>query len=249
MLGGTAELAQRDTGPGAVPQVPVWTHRQDLLTEQNLQSTLQLLASETGGEVLLNTRNYASFFDHLRASLDNYYSLGFEAPHDREGRRYKLEVRVARPGLRVSHQRAYLDKPWQTRLTEQTVSMLVLGAPSGDMALRAIPGQSTPQGKKFVLSLQLLVPVEGLGLVPDGEDHVANLTLTVLTKDAKGNTRPAQVTELRLRLTQEQLAAAGNGEATIRLLVDPEPQEIGIGVRDRTTGRSATTMVAVDPRI
>jgi VWFA-related protein len=249
MMGGSAELAQRDVGNGAVPAVPVWTQRNDILTEQNLQSSLQLLAAETGGEVLLNTRNYHSFFDDLRSSLDNYYSLGFQAPHDREGRRHRLEVRVDRPGLEVSYQQAYLDKPWETRLTEQTVATLVLGTPIGDMPLRAIPGKSTPQGKKFVMPLQILVPVDALGLLPDGVGHVAHLTLTVVTKDAKGNTRPAQITELRLRLTEEQRTTIENGEASIRLLIDPEPQEIGIGVRDRTTGRSATTMVAVDPRV
>jgi hypothetical protein len=38
-----------------------------------------------------------------------------------------------------------VDKAWATRLTEQTVATLVLGAPTGDMPLRAIPGQWTAQ--------------------------------------------------------------------------------------------------------
>ena len=73
------------------------------------------------------------------------------------------------------------------------------------MTVQAIPGKPTPQDKKFVVPIQVLVPVGSLGLVPDGKDHVANLSLTVVTKDAKGNTKPAQAMELRLRLTEAQL--------------------------------------------
>jgi hypothetical protein len=216
--------------------------------EQNRQDSLRLLAAETGGELLLNTRDYESFFDDLRRSLDNYYSLGFQAPHDREGRRHEIEVRVTRPGLKVSYQRAYIDKPWDARLSEQTVSTLILGSSLGDMTVQAIAGKATPQDKKFVVPIQILVPVGALGLVPDGKDHVANISLSVVTKDAKGNTKPAQAMELRLRLTEEQMKNAANGEANIRLLLDPEPQQIGIGVRDKTSGHTATTTLSIDPR-
>ncbi|HEX2463405.1 MAG TPA: VWA domain-containing protein [Thermoanaerobaculia bacterium] len=248
-LGGSAEFSMRDIGSaGASGYRPVWDPRLDILGEQNRQSTLRLLADETGGAVLANTRDYDAFFEDLRASLDNYYSLGFQAPHDREGRRHQIEVRVRQPGLKVSHQRAYVDKPWEARLSEQTVTTLILGAPMGDMTVQAIPGIPTPQDKKFIVPIQILVPVGSLGLVPDGKTHVANLSLTVVTKDAKGNTRPAQAMELRLRLTDEQLTTAANGEANIRLLLDAEPQQVGIGVRDRTSGHTATTMLSIDPR-
>jgi VWFA-related protein len=248
-LGGSAEFSMRDIGSaGASGYAPVWDQRLDILGEQNRQSTLKLLAEETGGDVLVNTRDYDAFFDELRASLDNYYSLGFAAPHEREGNRHQLEVRVTRPGLRVAYQRAYLDKPWDVRLSEQTVTTLILGDTLGDMKVTAVPGKSTPQDKKFIVPIQILVPVNALGLVPDGKDHVANLSLTVVIKDSKGNTRPAQAMELRLRLTEAQLATAANGEANIRLLLDPEPQEIGIGVRDRASGHIATTKFTIDPR-
>jgi VWFA-related protein len=248
-LGGSAEFSLRDIGSaGASGYAPVWDQRLDILGEQNRQSTLQLLAEETGGDVLMNTRDYDAFFDELRASLDNYYSLGFAAPHEREGRRHKIEVRSRRPGLEVSYQRAYLDKPWETRLSEQTVTTLVLGDMLGDMKVQAVAGKPVPQDKKFVVPIQILVPVDALGLVPDGGDHVANLSLTVVTKDAKGNTRPAQAMELRLRLTEAQMKTAANGEANIRLLLDPEPQEVGIGVRDRASGHTATTRLSIDPR-
>ena len=88
-LGGSAEFSMRDIGSaGASGYRPVWDQRLDILGEQNRQSTLRLLADETGGAVLANTRDYDAFFEDLRANLDNYYSLGFQAPHDREGRRH-----------------------------------------------------------------------------------------------------------------------------------------------------------------
>ncbi len=248
-LGGSAEFSLRDVGSaGASNYAPVWNQQLDIMGEQNRHDSLQLLATATGGEVLLNTRDYGSFFNDLRRSLDNYYSLGFEAPHDREGRRHKVEVKVRRPDLRLSYQRAYVDKPWEARLSEQTVTTLILGAPTGDMTVQAIPGKPTPQDKKFIVPIQILVPVGALGLVPDGNDQIANISLSIVTKDAKGNTKPAQAMEMRLRLSAEQLKTAANGEANIRLLLDPEPQEVGIGVRDRTSGHTATTKISIDPR-
>ena len=57
----------RDIGSaGASDYAPVWNQRLDILGEQNRQSTLRLLADETGGAVLVNTRDYDSFFDDLR---------------------------------------------------------------------------------------------------------------------------------------------------------------------------------------
>lgn len=247
-LGGSAEFSLRDAGSvGLSNYSPAWTTQHDTIAIENRQSSLRLLADQTGGALLANTRNYDSFFEDLRRNLDNYYSLGFNAPSGRDAGRHRIEVRVRRPQVKVEYQRAYFDKTAEMRLAEQTVSTLVLGAPIGDMAVQAIPGKPTLQDKKLVLPLQILVPVDALGLLPDGTDRVANLSLTVVTKDGKGNTKPAQAMELRLRLTEAQIEGATNGEANIRLLIDAEPQEIGIGVRDRTTGKTATTTISIDP--
>ena len=130
----SAQRRMRDPDSLAMTEYkPAWT-----LRVENLQSTIRLVAEETGGSVLANTRAYDSFFDDLRDRLDNYYSLGYAAPHPKEGGAHKIVVRVKQPGLRVHHRRAYRDKTWTDRLTDRLVAELLLGV--GDNPLEVIAG-------------------------------------------------------------------------------------------------------------
>ena len=74
------------------------------------QDSLRTLADETGGYAAVNVNNVASALDRIVRANSRYYVLGYY-PKDprRDGRFHKIEVRVKRPGLRVSARKGYVS--------------------------------------------------------------------------------------------------------------------------------------------
>jgi VWFA-related protein len=240
----SAEWGLRDSDSLAMANYqPVWNATLDNLKTMNLQSPIQLLATETGGSVLVNHRDYATFFGDLRTTFDNFYSLGYVAPHQKSGGHHRIKVKVLREGVNVSYQRAYRDKTWDQLLTDRTVSQIVLGVGSNDLNATVMPMRPEPREGRYVLPLRIIVPIDKLELIPVGEELVANLTVAIVLKEPNGSTREPDAIQVRLRLPREaaEELSSRQAEANVRLLVDPGEQTVGVGLRDQITGSVSTT--------
>lgn len=74
------------------------------------QDSLRTLAEETGGYAAVNSNNITNALNRIVRLNSTYYVLGYY-PTDsrRDGRFHKIEVRVKRPGLRVSARKGYVS--------------------------------------------------------------------------------------------------------------------------------------------
>jgi VWFA-related protein len=83
--------------------------QQGLLSEMKVsQDSLRTLAEETGGFAAVNQNMLGSAFARIVDANSRYYVLGYYPPTQvRDGRFHRIEVRVKRPGLRVSARRGY----------------------------------------------------------------------------------------------------------------------------------------------
>ena len=90
--------------------------QQGLLTEMRLsQDSLRTLAEETGGFAAVNQNMLGSAFGRIVDANSRYYVLGYYPPTTaRDGRFHRIEVRVKRPGLRVSARRGYASPRGRT---------------------------------------------------------------------------------------------------------------------------------------
>lgn len=82
-----------------------------LLADMYLQQdSLRTLAEETGGYAAVNSNNLTSSLNRIVRLNSTYYVLGYY-PKDarRDGRFHKIEVRIKRPGLRVSARKGYVS--------------------------------------------------------------------------------------------------------------------------------------------
>lgn len=82
-----------------------------LLADMYLQQdSLRVLAEETGGYAAVNSNNLTASLNHIVRLNSTYYVLGYY-PKDarRDGRFHKIEVRLKRPGLRVSARKGYVS--------------------------------------------------------------------------------------------------------------------------------------------
>ena len=88
-----------------------------LVAEMELsQDSLRTLANETGGFAAVNSRNDAPIFDRIVRATSTYYVLGYYPPENRrDGAFHKIDVRVKRPGLRVSARKGYAAPRGRTR--------------------------------------------------------------------------------------------------------------------------------------
>jgi hypothetical protein len=104
------------TGPGGQAGLTPFNGPQDLLTEMRLsQDSLRTLADETGGFAAVDSNSFATAFDRIVQANSQYYVLGYYPPsHPRDGRFHKIEVRVKRPGLKVSARKGYASPRGKT---------------------------------------------------------------------------------------------------------------------------------------
>lgn len=73
------------------------------------QDSLRILADETGGFAVVNRNDFSTAFGRIVADNSRYYVLGYYPTNDRrDGRFRKIEVKVARPGLKVRSRKGYV---------------------------------------------------------------------------------------------------------------------------------------------
>ena len=110
---------------------------------QDNQDGLYELAQRTGGRAVLNSNDFGEVFEVVNRESRDYYLIGYY-PSDAEqrGRLRRIQVRVKRKGLRVSHQRGYYEeRPFKMMSrSERNLRMhqaLTFDTPYTDLPLRA----------------------------------------------------------------------------------------------------------------
>jgi VWFA-related protein len=90
--------------------------QQGLLADfQASQDTLKTLSEETGGFAAVNLNDLNTAFDRIVDVNSRYYVLGYYPPnHPRDGRFHSIEVRLKRPGLRVTARKGYASPRGRT---------------------------------------------------------------------------------------------------------------------------------------
>ena len=83
---------------------------------QTAHAGLRYLAAGTGGFAALNQSSYARVFERIVEENSSYYLLGFSSSNGRrEGRYRHIDVRVKRPGLKVTRARHGYGEPRAAR--------------------------------------------------------------------------------------------------------------------------------------
>jgi VWFA-related protein len=73
---------------------------------------LQVLATQTGGQVLFGSSDLASLIDRCAADANAYYELSFDPPTASHANEYHaIEVHIGKPGLKVRTRTGYYEQP------------------------------------------------------------------------------------------------------------------------------------------
>ncbi|MEM9558485.1 MAG: VWA domain-containing protein [Acidobacteriota bacterium] len=230
-----------------------WNQRLDTLRERNLRGGLELIATETGAATLAETRDYGGFFDRIDRDLNNFYSLGYQPPRERDGQFHDIEVRTKNPDYRLTYRRNYLNKTSEQALVDLALAELLTDASTNPLSLWLEPGRPQPsQDEKYVVPVSVKFPIEKATLLPQGDGRqVGQLMAVVVVKDEIGDTSPPQRIPLTIELNNADIEAGKVpvAVAAFRLVMREGKQTLAVAVRDRLSGITASdsVVVAVDP--
>lgn len=223
-------------GPG--PTAPGSAQLIDSMQIQNLQSTLQTLAEETGGQVIMNSNSFTPGLEKMARDFGSYYSLGYTPPHYGDGRYYKIDVRLKKKNreVKVRHREGYRDKSTESRMTDGTLAALKFTFEDNPLGISVEFGEIQKRDDGFFLVPVLVrIPLGKLVLVPrETGNSDAKVRLFVSAIDSNENTSDVQQAPIPISIPKDKIAEAVNKQYvyTVTLLMRGGDQRVAVGVRD-----------------
>jgi len=162
---------------------------------QNLQNSLVMLASETGGKAMLNTNGFFPEPEVLEKALFSYYSLAYSPlqPGSNETHDIKIKLKESR-GLELRYRHSYRSRPGAEKLDDKLMSVLALGWSHNPMNIRLEHGDIKPiAGKKdsFLVPLSVTVPIASLACVSEqASESSCRVRLQMRACDEKDRVSP-----------------------------------------------------------
>jgi VWFA-related protein len=209
----------------------------------NLQNSLTLLATETGGRVILNANDVTNDLRQMQQDLGSYYSLGYMPSHSGDGREHRIEVRVKRPGLQVRHRKSYRDKPAIERAVDRTLAAVYHGFEDNPLDVTIEVGRQTPaENNRFEVPIRLRIPLFKLGIfLQADQSYQGRLRLLVSTRDGDGNISPIKQVAVPLQIPREDILYAMGKfyEYELTLTLPKGEHHVAITVRDEGTDTSS----------
>ena len=140
------------------------------VSSANMQAALRELAERTGGFLIANTNNVDQLLSHVMEEVDTHYEIAYPPKSERDdGHFRKIEVKLARAGLRVETRNGYfaVPDPGQPLTPEEMAG------------LRALDTQPRPHAFDFLSRAYRFLDSGGQALYAIAfEMPISNLTAT-----------------------------------------------------------------------
>ncbi len=163
-----------------------------LVTEDRRQKgiSLEYLARATGGIYFKDNNDLGAGLRQVVDQQFSYYVLSYATPPKKpDGRYYRLRVRVARPGVRVTHRKGFYA-PKERLSPEEQKKKEMLEAMRAPTDLREIPLQmsyhaSRLDGDTYRLEIVTRLGFEDLPFLVEEGKRINRINLAVVAFDAK----------------------------------------------------------------
>ena len=227
------------------------------VSSANTQETLRELAERTGGFLIANTNNVDHLLAHVMEEVDTHYEIAYPPKSEREdGHFRKIEVKLARPGLRVETRNGYFAVP-------DTGHALT---PEEMAGLRALDTQPRPHGFDFLsrayrfrdaggvaqYAIAFEMPIANLTETPVVATHQHRLhaSLLALVKNAEGEIIDRVSKDVPSAVSDDRLAGVRVEFMTYQRAVNLPPGHYTVetAVVDHEGNRASTGTFAIDNR-
>jgi VWFA-related protein len=266
------ELAQSGAPEVANGAFGALNAQQGLLADmRGTQDTLKVLSEETGGFAAVNMNDLNAAFDRIVEVNSRYYVLGYYPPtHPRDGRFHSIEVRVKRPGVRVTARKGYASPrgrtPAERRKDEETQRRrearrsnaanisselrTVLDAPMQQSGLtfsvQAAPFRDTPAAASVALAIEL--NGDALEFADQAGTFANRLELCFFAINQDGKSQKVTRSEYNLTLKPDTHARVKTGglRMNLRMSLSPGRYQVRVGTRESVAGRSGSVFYDID---
>jgi len=220
------------------------------------RQALRSVAESSGGRDLTNAR-LASSLSELVQDLGSRYTLAFAPPQGADGQSHEIVVRLPENRrLQVRHVPAYRARSRDQEAAERLVSAFLLEPYGGveidnplaaEAVLLSAPvsasGDGTADGEASdpadgtrgpeVLRIAVRVPLGGLALVPQGRDHLGQVSI-FSTLGGEGDASPVEKAVVPVRVPNEDLLTAQGRhiEYVLEIPHSPGVHRLALAVRD-----------------
>lgn len=209
----------------------------------NTQETLATLSSDTGGKAFFDNNDFAPAFEQVQNDTASYYVLGFRSTNlARDGKYRRLEVRVDRPGVKVSYRHGYYA-PADFRHSngeqrEQDLEAeLNSDLPATDLSVYLEPFFFRDATGRYNMPVVLLVPGSQIPFTKGGDREKASLDVVGNIKDAKGHVLQQVRDTVKLAVNQSEEVARKNIEYTTGFTLPSGVYHLKFVVRENETGK------------
>jgi len=213
--------------------------------QQDRQTPLQMMATDTGGLALLNTNDFQQGLSRIYKQVSNYYTLGITLSKLGITGYQKVDVTVNRPGLTVRSR-----KGWAPMTESQKIETRALATMETDLSYHAIPAKietapATLDKKVYLLPITVLVPADALTFLPQGDKESARAEFYIGAIDDKGNTSPMNRQETTFEIPAGKPKAGAFVRYAAQLQTKKGNYRIVVNVRDAQSGKMGTARTNV----
>jgi VWFA-related protein len=246
--------------------------QQGLLTDIRVsQDTLKVLSDESGGFAAVSTNDLTGAFERIVDANSRYYVLGYYPPdHPPDGRFHTLEVRVKRPGVRVTARKGYAsprepsaakrrkedeakrkrEARWREASTLSPELRDALDAPlqqSGlSFTVQAAPFRDTSKDASIALAIE--VDGDRVEFMPQDGTYGNRLELSFFAVTNDGKNQRVTRSEYNLQLKPETYARikAAGLRINHRMSLAPGRYQLRLGSRESVGKRLGTVFYDLD---
>ncbi len=208
----------------------------DSMYISNMQSTIRMMAEDTGGFAIFNTNDPTKGLDRIAADFDTYYSLGYQTASASDGRYHKIKVALKEKdrSVRIRHREGYRGKSQFNRMADGTTSTLLYGFDRNPLAVGLSFGDGSPHEGHFLVPVKVEVPLGKIVLIPREDFHEGRVRIYFSALDEKGRMADVQEIPVDIRIPNQEIESAR--QQTYSYQVDLQmrrgSQRIAVGVRD-----------------
>lgn len=207
----------------------------DQIQIQNVQSSIRLMADETGGKTIFNTNAFLPGLEKIAEDFRTYYSLGYSPQHAGDGRYHEIKVKLKKKGLTARNREGYRDKTPETQMNDGTLAALSFPFQSNPLGVDINFGTPTRRADGFfVVPVDVRIPLGKLVLIPRETENEAAARVFVAAQDTQGGVSEVQQAAVPIRIPNDQVASIGQKfyTYTLSLLMRAGEQKVAVGLRD-----------------
>jgi len=217
------------------------------IATSNYQDSLVYMADQTGGLAVINANNVGPGLERIGDDIETYYSLGYRLIPTGEDRMHRIEVKLkGKQGYKLNYQKSFIEKSLPTRVADQVVSGLAFDLEDNPLAIEVSTGEPAPaMAERWTLPVSVLVPMDKIALIPDGEDLIGWLMVYFAARDSEGMQSDLQRIEHAIRIPAKGYDESKKQHWTVsaNLLLEPGTYRISVGVRYQLTNQAGFTVV------